>query len=518
MNPDQLRDAVLRHPLVQQLGLVLPPIGDRWGLTYLQVIRSVLQEQDKTLFTLHSNLARLQDYSKATCDVVFEVGDKNVFAHSEIVNEWSVPLKTMLQSNMSEGVTRRIKVPTEQLSTVQSMVDFFYSCTIDLTAENAFPLLRLSCLYDVQVLRDKCCYFLQKNINCQNCLQILVLAQLHAIEHLPQWANLVEYSSDFIRRNKDEILRGSPFEGLQLADIGQIIPLFEGSGKGLAARAFLQWARKEWEVADLAACVALLDNEIYTTGETQIFIKDNYGQTHVVHINLDMSVLTLKQVLERKTSTPIEYQYLTNSGKVMRNAMPLEDCGITKDSTILLHTRHDKQVIQVTPLAARELFTLLYNFCVEEVVADFIHVISTPGWLELSSPSIIDIIKRDDLRIHAEIYVLKAISSWVLYRENRKFALASLLAHVRFPFMTTGELLTISTEYPVVRECSSFKQLLEEAITYQVSNTVPQNHPLVEEGANNNNNKRKRKRMHYENTPPANAATFASSLVNTILQ
>jgi hypothetical protein len=101
MSLHDLRSVLQQDPIIQQLGVVFPNSSFDSDAKYLQIIQSILRmflymnllafsqafvldEQDKKINVLHSNLARLQDYSRATCDVVFEVGDQSVYAHSEI--------------------------------------------------------------------------------------------------------------------------------------------------------------------------------------------------------------------------------------------------------------------------------------------------------------------------------------------------------------------------------------------------------------------------------------------------
>ena len=51
---------------------------------------------------------------------------------------------------------------------------------------------------------------------------------------------------------------------------------------------------------------------------------------------------------------------------------------------------------------------------------------------------------------------------------KRNVALPLVIAHIRFSYMETKELFTIPKKYPNISACSSFKELLQEAIEFQV--------------------------------------------------
>eukprot|EP00026_Physarum_polycephalum_P004562 Phypoly_transcript_04584.p1 GENE.Phypoly_transcript_04584~~Phypoly_transcript_04584.p1 ORF type:complete len:241 (+),score=36.28 Phypoly_transcript_04584:108-830(+) len=154
-------------------------------------------------------------------DVVFKLKGELTRAHSTVVSAWSDPLSAMLQSGMREEREKRIEITTEHPAHVREMLRYFYTCCAEIGPTTVFPLLRLSCLYAVDTLRDECCEYLLNNISRENCVEILNMANLHQFEHEPIWDDLQFQANSFYVWHIPEIVsaNSSPFRGMDMPRI-----------------------------------------------------------------------------------------------------------------------------------------------------------------------------------------------------------------------------------------------------------------------------------------------------------
>ncbi|TNN39708.1 Kelch-like protein 6 [Liparis tanakae] len=106
------------------------------------------------------------------------------------------------------------------------------------------------------------------------------------------------------------------------------------------------------------------------------------------------------------------------------------------------------------------------------IATHFSQVVRQPDFLELPAPSLEAVLQRDDLDARCEECVFEALMLWVRARpEERRPALAGLLAHVRLPLLEAAYLVEQVEADELIRRCSEAFPFLQEARLYHLSGT-----------------------------------------------
>jgi len=108
-----------------------------------------------------------------------------VFAcHKAILGAKSPFFKAAFVHNMKEKATGKINIDGIDSDTVQDMLSYIYGGKIDNIEEKSAKLLAAADQYDLKHLKKKCEELLCKSLNISNCLEYLILADLHSTDIL----------------------------------------------------------------------------------------------------------------------------------------------------------------------------------------------------------------------------------------------------------------------------------------------------------------------------------------------
>jgi len=134
-------------------------------------------------------------------DVTLYVEGKPVLAHRNILSARSRVFKAMFEHQLTESNTGEVQIEDMEFSTVKLMLEFIYTGnTPELTTETAMNLLSAADRYELERLKVICEEYLCKHLDEDNCLDVLVLSDLHCSDKLRLSC------MKFIRRNSDNVL------------------------------------------------------------------------------------------------------------------------------------------------------------------------------------------------------------------------------------------------------------------------------------------------------------------------
>merc|ERR1719187_474644 len=117
-------------------------------------------------------------------DVDVLVGGRVFRCHKAILGAKSPVLKAAFVHNMVEKATGKINIDGIESSTVEDMLKYIYGGKIDNLDEKATKLLAAADQYDLKLLKKKCEELLCKSLNISNCLDYLILADMHSTDIL----------------------------------------------------------------------------------------------------------------------------------------------------------------------------------------------------------------------------------------------------------------------------------------------------------------------------------------------
>lgn len=147
----------------------------------------------------------IEDYNKflknqKTCDVTFVVGNEEITAHKQIMSARSEVFAKMLSSRMVEKKTGRVEITDVEPNIFKMFLSFIYS--LELESDKTDDLLKLIVVadkYSVKSLVHGCEYNLSKNLNDENAVDILLVADMVKANFLKKDCIL------YIIKNKTEI-------------------------------------------------------------------------------------------------------------------------------------------------------------------------------------------------------------------------------------------------------------------------------------------------------------------------
>merc|ERR1719290_81 len=113
------------------------------------------------------------------------VVDSRVFrCHKAILGARSPVLKAAFVHNMVEKATGKINIDGIESNTVEDMLKYIYGGKIENLEDKATKLLAAADQYDLKLLKKKCEELLCKSLNISNCLDYLILADMHSTDIL----------------------------------------------------------------------------------------------------------------------------------------------------------------------------------------------------------------------------------------------------------------------------------------------------------------------------------------------
>ncbi|GFS25870.1 kelch-like protein 10 [Elysia marginata] len=126
--------------------------------------------------TIFGILAELRQAGKF-CDAVIKVKNQSYPIHRNIMSACSPYFKSLFTSHAFSTEKREVSIPGLPAEAARQIIDFAYTRTAKLSAENIELLTAVSDQFHVHGLLKMCCEYLRRNLTHANCLGILRFAQ-----------------------------------------------------------------------------------------------------------------------------------------------------------------------------------------------------------------------------------------------------------------------------------------------------------------------------------------------------
>jgi len=161
----------------------------------------------ESLFTDFASLLQNSDKS----DLTLVCCDGEVKVHRLIMATRSPAFSGMLESEMEEKISGRIKITDFSKSVVKAMAQFIYTAQIDEEFEDVVELLKIGNKYLIKSLVDECSKKLLAEISKDNVLELGMMAEtLSANDLLKSCADFVSDNWEEISDVWEEKLKNSP--------------------------------------------------------------------------------------------------------------------------------------------------------------------------------------------------------------------------------------------------------------------------------------------------------------------
>ncbi|KAL4217716.1 hypothetical protein ACF0H5_022457 [Mactra antiquata] len=144
------------------------------------------------------------------CDVTLCVEGRKFPAHKIVLAGSSPYLKAMFTNGMLETDQDVVEIRDIEANTMQNLLDFMYTSTVEITVNNVQSILQGASLFGLQQLRVLSAQFLQLQLTANNCLGIQQFADVYMCSDLENSAK------QFIYQNFLEVIHTEEF--MQLSE------------------------------------------------------------------------------------------------------------------------------------------------------------------------------------------------------------------------------------------------------------------------------------------------------------
>jgi BTB/POZ domain len=179
---------------IEEMKNVLSP-GQFVKCNCLQETTRIIQNRRRLI----SDLNTLMD-DKTNCDLQITVKKQKIDAHRSILTARSPVFAAMLKHDMSEKMTNSVTISDIDAPVFTKMLQFMYTgdCDVGTSAEDLYAAADK---YDIQDLKEMCEEQMQKNVNVDNAVRMLILSDAR------QSRNLKEHAIAFINQNAAALVK-----------------------------------------------------------------------------------------------------------------------------------------------------------------------------------------------------------------------------------------------------------------------------------------------------------------------
>jgi RCC1 and BTB domain-containing protein len=117
-------------------------------------------------------------------DVIFMVENEPIHAHMAILAQRSEHFVAMFRSGMRESTERIVHIPHISRTIFLLLLEYLYTDSVKIEVEHAVELYIAADLYNLDRLRDMCCFTIRRNLNPQNSGPLLETATEHHCQAL----------------------------------------------------------------------------------------------------------------------------------------------------------------------------------------------------------------------------------------------------------------------------------------------------------------------------------------------
>lgn len=146
-------------------------------------------------------------------DVTIKTDSGEIKAHSFILAQSEVFDVMLNEDDTEEAQTKIIVISDVEQDVLNEMLRFMYCDETPKMNEMAHKLMKAADKYGIKDLVDICKLYLTKNVNMENFLKTLVLADQHNIQELK------DAVIKFVRIHRKEILQSEDWKQLENDDI-----------------------------------------------------------------------------------------------------------------------------------------------------------------------------------------------------------------------------------------------------------------------------------------------------------
>lgn len=173
----------------------------------------LIEEQMKHVFGTMNCLRKRREL----CDIVLHVDSRQIFAHRIVLASFSPYFYAMFTADLAERRQSNVTLRAIDPHSVELLVEFAYTAQIEISDSNVQNLLSVSAIFQVSVVEEACCKFLESQLDPGNCIGIMNYAQSY------NCVELAERARDFCCGHFDEVSKQEEYLNLDKEQVSYFI-------------------------------------------------------------------------------------------------------------------------------------------------------------------------------------------------------------------------------------------------------------------------------------------------------
>ena len=148
------------------------------------------EESDAIIFTCNDHLLKtfkkMDGFRKNSklSDIVLVVGEKRIEAHRLVLAAFSDYFSAMFTGDLSENKKDVVHLTDMDPQAVEALIKYAYTSHIEIRVDNVENLLSVSCILQIDEVKEACSEFMKHQLHPSNCLGIRAFADGHGCNEL----------------------------------------------------------------------------------------------------------------------------------------------------------------------------------------------------------------------------------------------------------------------------------------------------------------------------------------------
>lgn len=159
--------------------------------------------------------------------------------HKLVLSAFSSYFLAMFSSNLTENKTNQVYMPNTDFATLNSIINYAYTGSIDLNVNNVQNIFSLGSLLCLKEIVEACSAYMLSQLDVNNALEVYCFA-LHQMSS----PGLVAKSKEFINRNIVEIFKTNEF--LLVDNVELVYELFSSDDLNVQCEELVMQSIKNW--------------------------------------------------------------------------------------------------------------------------------------------------------------------------------------------------------------------------------------------------------------------------------
>lgn len=181
------------------------------------------QDGDAVIFACDDHLKRalkkMDGFRKNSklCDIVLVVGEKRIKAHRLVLAAFSDYFSAMFTGDLAENRQEVVHLSDMDPQAVEALIQYAYTSHIEIRVDNVEGLLSVSCILQIDEVKEACSEFMKHQLHPTNCLGIRAFADGH------NCTELFKIADAFTKERFVEVVKNQEFLLLNAECVAQLL-------------------------------------------------------------------------------------------------------------------------------------------------------------------------------------------------------------------------------------------------------------------------------------------------------